>query len=506
MAEEQIISLEKGSEKVPPIVYGATGFTGLVTLGGNVWDECASELRWPQAYHTFKKMAMSSAVSPALNYVEGRAVEAEWVVRIPKGYEKDETVKKKAQYLTQVMGDMDHSWKEMIQNAISFNRYGFSILEIVMRFRNKQYGSKYNDGLVGLAGLQPRSQGTVDHWYWYDNGRRIGGFYQRAITPANDFESDGWNAIVALATQQVSLQKIPRKKFLLFRNNPENDSPCGSSPLASVWAAWKLLQAFQESEIISVAQDANAFKILYLPPEYLVEDADEDRKKSFQMYQKMMERAHQAKQSGFILPMLVDQDGNKMFDFEIKNISGQKSFDIEKIIERLTREIQVGLFADVLSLGGTGGGSYSLAESKVTFLNLAVKARLDVIKDQLNHQLIKTLWEQNGWDLSEPTPFWDYELPNTETLDNKSKAYQRTKAVGLVPVVPQVINQVLRDLGVDYQVDENLTPEELAKLLDPLNEGMQSESGLGMVSGLNNSNGSGDGSSGDSSISNSENS
>jgi len=274
--------------------------------------------------------------------------------------------------------------------------------------------------------------------------------------------------------------------------------------LASVWACWKLLEAFQESEIIGTAQDNNAFKILYLPPEYLVEDADEDRKASFQMYQKMMERAHQAKQSGFILPMLLDQDGNKMFDFEIKNISGTKQYDVEAIIERLTREIQVGLFADVLSLGGDGGGSFSLAESKVSFLEMAVRSRLNEIKDQLNHQLVKTLFEQNGWS-TEVLPYWDFELPNSETLDDKGKFYQRTAAVSLLPRVPQVINQVLRDAGVDYQVPDDMPQGELMKLLDPFNEGMQSESSLGMREGLNNSNGSGTGSSGDSSVANSEN-
>lgn len=496
------VSLEKGSDKAPPIVYGATGYTGLVTLGGRIWDECADDLRWPRAFHTYKKMALSSAVSPALEYVEGKAAEAQWVVRIPKGYEQE--LKEKAEYLRQVMHDMDHTWTTFIKNALTFNRYGFSISEIVMRFRNKKYGSKYDDGLVGLEGLQPRGQGTIDHWYWFDKGRKIGGFYQRTITPTENDVSDGWNVIRSLATQEVSLQKIPRKKFLLFRHNPENDSPTGRSPLASVWACWKLLEAFQESEIISVAQDANAFKILYLPPEYLVEDADEDRKKSFQMYQKMMERAHQAKQSGFILPMLTDQDGNKMFDFEIKNISGVKSYDIEKIIGRLTREIQVGLFADVLSMGGDGGGSFSLAESKESFLEMAVKSRLSEIKDQLNHQLVKTLFEQNGWSV-EVLPYFDYELPDSESLDIKSKAWQRTKAVGLVPMVPAVVNQVMRDLGVDYQVPDDMTTEDLMKLLDPLNEGMQSESGGGLESGLPNSNGSGTGSSGDSSVSNSEN-
>ena len=271
-----------------------------------------------------------------------------------------------------------------------------------------------------------------------------------------------------------------------------------------MWRSWKYKTAYEESQAISVAQDSNAFKILYLPPEYLAVDADDDRKASFDMYKRMLEKAHQAKQSGFILPMLTDSDGNKMFEFEIKNISGSKSYDVNAIIQNYAREIQVGLFADVLSLGGGSGGSYSLSESKVSIMDLAVKSRLNEIKDQLNHQLVKTLFEQNGWPQG-CVPFFDFELPNMETMDNKGKWVQRTKAVGMLPVVPAVVNQILRDGGFDYQVDEEMSTEDLMKILAPAGEDMQSESGGGLKSGMPNSNGSGIGDSGDGSVSNTEN-
>lgn len=490
------LSLEKGDEKVPPIVYGATGFTGLVTLGGKVFDECAKDLLFPKAYHTYKKMALHSAISPALRYVEEKVAEAEWSVRIPKGSTRP-NAKQEAQFLTQVMSDMEHSWKSAIKNAATMNRYGFSILEIVPRFRNKKYGSKYDDGLVGLEGLQVRGQGSVDRFDWYDKGRDIAGFYQRAVYPVDMSSSLGYEGLAPLIAQQVDTKWIPRKKFLLFRLNPENDNPYGTSPLQGVWAAWKLLEAFQESEIIGTAQDNNAFKILYLPPEYLVEDADEDRKASFQMYQKMMERAHQAKQSGFILPMLVDQDGNKMFDFEIKNISGTKSYDVEAIIQRLTREIQIGLFSDVLSMGANGG-SYSLSDNKMLQIEVAVKSVLNEIKDQINHQLVKTLFQQNGWSLDGDLPYFDYELPNSESLADTGAFIQRVAAVGMLPVTPATVNFVLKKVGIDYQVPDDMSTEELRKIMS----NFTSEASGGMESGLPSSNGDGTGSSGDSSVSN----
>ena len=498
MAEEakDTISLEKGDAKAPAIVYGETGYTGLVTLGGQVWDDCQHELRWPHAYKTFKLMATDGSVGPALEFVEGKVAEATWKVKIPKGVpkEREQTLKAQQKYLTEVMEDMRHSWTTAIKNGATFNRYGFSLLEMVFRFRNYKYGSKYNDGLVGLESLSPRSQGTVVQWYWKDKGREIDGFDQRVIIPVdgNTVIHNGWEVLTTITSQETAVKYIPIKKCLHFRHNPQNDSPAGTSPLVAAWQPWKMKNAYQESEAIGVAQDNNAFKILYLPPDYLVEDRDPDREASFNMYTRMMERAHQAKQSGFILPMLLDNEGNKMFDFEIKNISGQKSYDVNAIIERYVREIQVALFADVLSLGGGSGGSYSLAESKVSIIDMAVKSRLNELKDQFNHKMVKTLFEQNGW-ATDIMPYYDFDLPNSETLGDVGKYLQQTAATGLLPLVPEVVNFVLARVGIDYRVPDDMSAEELRKIMT----NFTSESGGGMQSGLNGSNGSGTGSNGD---------
>lgn len=493
---EDSISLEKGDTKAPAIVYGETGYTGLVTLGGQVFDDCQHELRWPHAFKTFRQMSADATIMPALEFVEGKVAEATWSVKIPKDVPKDReaTLKAQQKYLTEVMNDMRHSWSTAIKNGATFNRYGFSILEMVFRFRNFKYGSKYNDGLVGVEALSPRSQGTIYRWYWKDKGREIDGFDQRVFYPTDGviFEHNGWEVLRTLPSIEPAVKYIPMKKCLHFRHNPQNDSPSGSSPLVAAWQPWKMKMAYQESEAIGVAQDNNAFKILYLPPDYLVEDRDPDREASFEMYTRMMERAHQAKQSGFILPMLVDNEGNKMFDFEIKNISGQKSYDVNAIINRYTREIQVALFADVLSLGGGSGGSYSLAESKISVLDMAVKSRLNELKDQFNHKMVKTLFEQNSWP-TDIVPYFDFDLPNSETLDSVGSYLQKTAATGLMPLVPETVNFVLARVGIDYRVPDDMSTEELRKIMS----NFKSESGGGLETGLPGSNGEGTGASGD---------
>lgn len=496
MAVDNEVSLEAGDNESPTITMGETGYSGLLTLGGQILEECSHELRWPEAINTYKRMAKDGAIAPALELVEMMIARVPWTVKIPEGYE--EQLKDKANFVRQCIEDMDHDFQSFIKQVVSYNRYGFSVHEKVYRYRLKEKGSKYNDGLIGIKKLPIRSQDSIERWYWKNNGRELAGCIQNVMAPGTE-SYNGWD-FVNTSTSATVQKKIPRKKFLLFRNNPLKDSPVGTSPLNGAWQAWKYKQAYQESEAIAVAQDSNGFKVLYLPPEYMVGEASEDKKAAFEEYKKILANMHQAKQSGIILPLLVDGNGNKMFELEFQSITGQKSYDTNAIINRYTSEILTALFADFLSLGSNGSGSFSLAESKISVVEMAIQSKLDEIKAQLNHDLIKQLFEVNQWD-TDVMPYLDYGSVGTESLDELGKFIQRVSATGNLPKVPEVINWIMKAADIPYRVDIGLSTEDLTKILSP----DTSASGSGMTEGLNNGTGSSDGSSGDSSTSNNEN-
>lgn len=493
------VGVEAGNLEIPKIAYSEIGYQGAKVLGGQIFEECSHELRWPQAIETYKKMAKDAAISPALELVETMIARVPWDVKIPEGYEEE--LADKANYLKQVMVDMDHDWQSMIKQAATFKRYGFSTLEIVLRYRRKESGSKFNDGLVGVKKLPIRSQDTIEGWYWKNSGRELAGLVQRVCIPDNAQASDGWDFVNAnLQNVKGGSKKIARKKFLLFRNNPLKDSPVGTSPLNGCWQAWKYKTAFQEAEAIGAAQDVNGFKVLYLPPQYMAADASDENKAVFQAYQQAMANMHVAKQSGLILPLLLDETGKRMFDFEVMSVTGQRSFDTNAIIARYNAEILTCLFADFLALGQQGGGSFALGETKVSIIEMGIQAALDEIKNQLNHQLVRTLWEQNGWDTT-IMPEFTYGNVSKESLDEVSKFIQRTAAVSTFPRNRDTINWVMKQADIPYRVPDTMTQEELDEALG----NMTSKSGSGMVEGLNSGTGTVDGSSGDSSISNAEN-
>ncbi len=506
MADEEEVSLDvgnlqAGNNDIPPLVLGEQGFSGITILGGKVMEECSSELRWPQCIDTYKRMAKDGAIAPALDLVEMMIARVPWSVKVPEGYE--EKLKYQANYLRQVKDDMDHSFEAAIKQIVSFNRYGFACVEKVYGYREKAKGSKYDDGLVRIKKLALRPQDTIESWVYKNKGRDLAGFNQCVVIPTNsnisgrDFVN---NPTTVDSGYSRTTKFIRRNKYLHFRNSPLKDNPEGTSPLNGAWQAWKYKQAYQESEAIAVAQDSNGFKVLYLPPQYMAESASDADKAVFEEYKKILANMHQAKQSGMILPLILDENGNKMFEFDIKSVTGQKSYDTNAIIGRYTSEILTTLFADFLALGSNGSGSFSLAETKVSIIEMTLESKLNEIKDQLNNDLVRQLWELNGWS-TEVMPYFQYGKISRESLDEIGKFVQRVSAVSMMPKTAETVNWVLKQADVDYQVDPAISQKDLNELLTP----MTSSSGQGMAAGMGNGTGDSTGSSGDASTSNTEN-
>lgn len=492
MAEENVTSPSKGDIEIPPLKLGESGFNGLLVAGGIPYEECQRELRFPQSINTFKKMAKDGTIAPALNLVEAMIARVPWEIEIPKGYE--DQLASKANFLRQCMNDMDHSWGSFIRQVVSFNRYGFSVHEKCYRYRLKSNGSKYNDGLIGLQKLPIRSQDTIVGWEWKNQGRDLAAVWQAVVKP------QGLNQSAYNYFAQDSIYgdkvKIPRKKFLLFRNGNLKDDPQGSSPLVGAWESWKYKKALEQVESGGINQDIHGFKVLYIPPRYMAADATPEDKEVFEIYKNMMRNIHVGKQSGMILPQVVDENNNEYFKFNVINTTGNKSYDTSKIINRYSYEILTALSADFLVLGQSGGGSFALSENKVTVSEIAIEAKLIEIQDQLNHDLIPQLFELNGWS-TEVTPLFKFGSVDKVDLDVLSKFIQRVGAAGLIPQTEETVEWLCDQAGIPYKLEEGMKREDFLSMLTTYDSNAGESDGTG---GTGTSP-----SSSDTSISNSEN-
>lgn len=474
---------------LPPLSFAEIGYNGLRVTAGRIQEECDVDLQYPRCIQTFKRMAKDGTIAPALDYVQIMIAQVPWYVKAVKG--KEEESEEYVKYLSSVMGDMEQSWLTFVKQAVSFVKYGHSVFETVPSLRLRSEGSKYNDGYYGLRKLALRSQDTIVAWNYNNKGRDLKGIIQKVNIPTNK-NTLGNTPTVSTNQDNGKTEKfIPAKRLLLFRNNPEKDSPLGTSPLVGCYEAFRMKKAYEQSERHGSLSDLHGFKVLKIPPQYLQENATAEDKATLAHFQEIMERMHIGEESGLILPNITDPNstrGDGLFEFDVISLQGAKSYDVNKIISRYQREILTSLYASFLTLGQDGGGSYALSESMIDFVELVIRSKLEEIRDVLNHTLVPRLWEWNGWEPVD-LPTFEFGQINRKTLEEFSKGIQRIGAVGLIARTPRNINFIATELQLPDMVSEDMEFDDLMKLLGK----DESKSGEGMSEGMPSGTGSSNG-------------
>ncbi len=434
---------ESGVFPIPRVKLGEIGVVGLRQANGRILEETHRELRFPQANKTFKRMSLDPTINSGLNLFKMMISRVEWKVDL--GIEPDQGMRDRGEFLQQCMNDMEHSWRQMIQDACSSLTYGYAILEKVYRKRTWANGSKYNDGKIGLKKAPIRSQETINRWIFSRDGRELEGVQQCLA----GIMTGGGERYGLLLDNSTGMVDIPRKKFMLFRVDAERDNPEGNSPLRACYRAFKFRELIEEQETIGVTRDMNGMPTLYLPPRYMSEDASPAEKDIYEYYKRVIRNIQMNEQSGLILPQAFDPESRQpLFKFELTSTQGGKMYDTDTIIKRWDNKILQVLFADMLKLGQDQVGSYSLAGSKTNIMAMAIETRLQEIQDVLNRELVAQLFALNGVPPDVPLPQLVYgDLDNVD-LDEFSKAIQRIGSVGGIERDREVMNKIREALNV----------------------------------------------------------
>ena len=465
--ENQKAGLEPDADSSPlRMAKGQISYSGLNVVSGQILEECNQDLIWPQCISTYKMMFKDATIAPALNMVEMAIAKAEWTVKIPEGYEEE--LEAKAKFLKSVMDDMEHTWVDFIRQSSTFSRFGFAPVEKVYRKRLKNQGSRHNDGLYGLRCMPLIAQDSVESWMFDQSGRKVTGLKQYINKPRGREQSP---EVVTNTTVD-----IPRSKFMLFRADPIKDNPIGNSPLNSIYVAWKYKTELEKHQAVSVSQDLRGLKVIKIPARYLSEDASDEEKQTRQHFERILRLLHNGEQSGVLIPQVFDENGKPLFDFELKSIMGQKANDVLKIIEFYRKEVITGIMAPQLILGQDGSGSFALSESLESVTAIVIDARLQEIKDQLNHDLVRQLFELNGWS-TEVTPYFDFSTNDNVSLDDLGKFIQRVGAAGMLSNDAETANWIATRAGMptpfdDVTVDVETVRSQMTNFTSNAGEGM----------------------------------
>lgn len=432
-------------EQVARMKLGEIGFTGLNVFDGVSDAEIKKELNHPNSVFTYKEMSYHPSVSAPLSLYTNLISKATFRVIPVKDASAEE--KKQAELVQEMLNDMETPLEDVVIDAMSMSVHGFCVMEKVYRRRNKESGSMYTDNLIAPKKLALRSQETIEKFIFSDDGNEV-----VAVKQSLTRLKDPFGRFKKRTTTDVL---IPRKKFLLFNTGRTRSNPYGVSPLRDVYLPWRYLTAVEELEASGVAKDLQGLPVLSIPAQYMAADASDDQKVVYEQFKNIIRNIQMNSQSGVVLPSEVNPDTKTpLFKLELLSTEGgKKAFDTTKIKEYYRNLIFIGLSADILLMGTTTTGSFALSESKGSLTVATVEQYLRRIVQVLNEDLIRQIYEMNGWNPARRARI-DYEEFDVIDLESLSKFYQRVASVGLIEKDRPVLNAVRTAIGLDPKPDD----------------------------------------------------
>lgn len=426
---------------------GEVGALALRVFNGVTQDELRRELNWPNSITTYKQMSDHSAINAPLTLFSNIIAKATWVYKPPENATEEE--KNQVKIINQMMGDMEHSWGDFIQDVLSSNVFGFCVNEKVYRKRYKANGSMYDDGIIGWKKLPIRVQESISKFIFSEDGNDVIGVQQN-LSAIND--------IYNRFSRKSNLINIPRSKFLLFRTGKHRGDPFGKSPLRDAYLAWRFLTQLEELEALGVAKDLNGIPVLRLPPQVLSADGSPENQDQRLYFENAIRNLQVGEQMGIILPALYDEQGKSLYDIELLSTDGKKNFDLNKIKEYYRGLIFISLFADILLQGNTNTGSFALGSIKNSLSGAYAERLISNIAEVIQNDLIRQTYEINSWPTDRMGKLDFDNLDNTD-IESLSKYLQRVASVGLLEKDRAVLNAVRQGIGID-PLPEDLPPQQ----------------------------------------------
>lgn len=445
------------------VSLGELSTTGLRVSDGIIYEESDCKFAWPQLVHTCKVMSRDETIYAANNAIKALVRRVRWKVDTPDAAgEKTQQMLDREKFIWECMHDMEHSWSDFINEALSMMTYGFCLHEKVYKVRRGtdprlKYQSRYSDQMYGWAKLPIRSQDTIYKWHFDDKLRDL------------EYVEQDLSYVISQAGTRPNLEqkvKIPVNKLLHFKFDSFKGNPEGATPLKACYVPWKYKITIAEFEAIGVSRDMNGMPVISIPPEYMSPDATPDKIAVYKYMQDIIRNLHMNEQAGLVFPRFIDPVSKQdLFSFELISVQGSKQFDTAKIIDRYENKILMTYLADVLKMGQDNTvGSFALSDNKTNLMAVGIEAILTQLMEVINRDLVTQTALMNGWDISQPLPRIMFEDLDERDLDKLGAFIQRTVSSGAMEV-DQVLSDSLREIAKLPKADPEMKIRE--DLLSP---------------------------------------
>jgi len=359
------------------------GVGGSVVHGGYLSEEWETnqKLQGLTKWKTYAEMLVNTdIVGAGVRYFLNLVAFPKWTAK--PAVEGDTVAKELAEFVEEVMGDMDTPWARVVRRAAMYRFYGYTWQEWTAK--------KREDGRIGFLDVEPRPHKTIERWDQDEHGKVIG-VWQR--DPKKGVEL-----------------YLPKPKSIYMVDDSLSDSPEGLGLFRHIAGSANRLDTYLKLEGIGFETDLRGIPLARAPLALLDAQvkAGEITETQATQYkaalQTFIENHYKSPESGLILDSYTyttedekgTPSGQKQWDLELLK-GGQTSLpDLANAITRLNHSIARLLGVEHLLLGSDSKGSHALAQQKTHQFYLIVNSTLKEIVQTYDKDWLDPLWSLNG--------------------------------------------------------------------------------------------------------------
>ena len=280
----------------------------------------------------------------------------------------EEGINLEAKELLEQIFFKDMSWKEKLDEILTFLDFGHSVFEPVQENRNDGELGDY----TGLSSLAWRNQSTLKEW---DHDKVTGRLKRIKQEQSGDIEIDTWLDVDSL---------------ILFFNEKKGDDN-GVSLLRYLYKPWRRKQLTQQMKMVGIERFAIGVPKVKVPPGLKREEEE------FSSLVSEMRDFVNGRVDFLIHP--------SSFEVDLWNNSGFDPIKLETSIKRENEEMAGTILASFFELGtGGNGGAYALGENLERVFSKGIGFFADYIAQVVNVRLIPALMKMNFGDKIKTMP------------------------------------------------------------------------------------------------------
>lgn len=427
-------------------LFNTLALSSLRRNGGDIAEEYLRELQGYLGAQMYKEMGNHPIVAAVLQAIKMTLRKVQWYAVASKSGREEEV-----DFLNQCMNDMDHTWSDFVDEALSMLQYGFAPFEKVYKIRRggmnrpgpKVTASRFSDGKIGWDKFVLIGQDTLapgNSWI-FDN-------YTGELKGLNQLPPPG-NIILNLKQIPVS---IGINKLILFRTTKYKDNPEGLSVLRPMFRAYYYATNLEEVEAISAERMGAGFPVVYLGDDI---SKSQNNNGEINEYRKAVRNIRIDEQMGIVIPHPKMGSGAREGQGVLLELltPGTQMLDFSKIIERHEKRMAMVGLAQFIHLGMGQFGSGNLADVTTDFFQTAVSAWADSLRDTINRSAVIPLLQLNKMNAEDPILIEHSSVGNT---DLKVIADYINKTVGAKVIEPDdMLEDALRKLAGFPEKDES---------------------------------------------------